>query len=67
MAAIRGILKDERSVIRTRHAAIASIVAVAVAGVAVGMFLIFVGSDLYQRSSQRVLWALVDQTGAPGA
>ena len=65
MAAIRGILKDERSVISPRHAAIASIVAVA--GSAVGMFLIFVGSDLYERSSQRVLWALVDQVPAPGA
>ncbi len=65
MAAIRGILGDERSVISTRHAAIASIVAVA--GVAVGMFLIFVGSELYARSSHRVLWALVDQALAPGA
>ncbi len=57
MASIWGILADERSAIRTRHAAIASVIAVA--GVAVGMFLIFVGNELYQQSSQRVLWALV--------
>jgi hypothetical protein len=59
MAVIRGILGDERSTVRVRHAAIASLVAVA--SLALGMFLIFVGSELYERSSHRVLWALVDQ------
>jgi hypothetical protein len=62
MAAIRGIFCDERSTIRLRHAAIASVIAVV--GVGAGMFLIFVGSQLYEQTSHRVIWALAEGVGS---
>jgi hypothetical protein len=58
MAAIRGILCDERSTIRLRHAAIASVLAVA--GIGAGIFLIVASNQLYEQTSHRVLWALAE-------
>jgi hypothetical protein len=58
MTAIRGLVGDERSAIRLRHAAIASVLAAA--GTGAGMFLISVGSQLYEQTSQRVLWVLAE-------
>jgi len=65
MAAIRGILCDERSAIRLRHAAIVSVLAAA--GVGAGIFLIVAANQLYEQTSHRVLWALADGARALGA
>ena len=62
MTGIRVIVGDERSAVRLRHAAIAS--ALAVAGVSAAIFLISIGSQLYEQTSHRVLWALVESAGA---
>jgi hypothetical protein len=64
MAAILGILCDERSAIRLRHAAIAS--ALAVAGVGAGIFLIIAANQLYEQTSHRVLWAFAEGARALG-
>ncbi|HEX3210095.1 MAG TPA: hypothetical protein VHQ91_11980 [Geminicoccaceae bacterium] len=58
MATIRRVLSDDRSAIRLRQAAIAS--AFAMAAVGAGIFLMVVGNQLHERSSHRVLWALVE-------
>jgi hypothetical protein len=65
MAAIRGILCDERSAIRLRHAAIASVLAAAAVGA--GIFLIVAAHQLYEQTSHRVLWALAESARALGA
>jgi len=61
MAIVLHLLGDERSAVVTRHAAMASIFAGA--SVAAGIFLTVVGSNLYEQSSQRVIWALATGTG----
>jgi Mg2+/citrate symporter len=58
MAVIRSILCDDGTAIRLRHAAIASLLALA--GVGAGIFLIVVSDPIYENSSHRVLWALAD-------
>jgi hypothetical protein len=58
MATIRRVLSDDRSAIRLRQAAIASVFAMAVVGA--GIFLIVVGNQLHERSSHRVLWAVIE-------
>ncbi len=65
MAPIRDILCDDRSAIRLRHAAIASVLAVA--GTGVGIFLISVGRQLYEQTSHRVIWALAESARILGA
>ena len=65
MADMRRILGDEHSAIRVRHAAVASIVAVA--SIAAGIFLTVLGNQLYERAGQKVLWALAAGTGVTGA
>ena len=64
MADMRRILGDERSAIRVRHAAIASIVAGA--SVAAGILLTVFGNQMYEQAGQRVLWALATGTGVTG-
>ncbi len=60
--AIRGLVCGDRSAIRRRHAAIASVLAVL--GIGAGMFLISAGSQLYEQTSRRVLWALAESTAS---
>jgi len=61
MAIVLRLLRDERSAIVTRHAAIASMLAGA--SVAAGIFLTVVGNNAYEQSSQRVIWALASGAG----
>ena len=61
MAIVLRLLADERSVIVTRYAAMASMFAGA--SVAAGIFLTVVGNSLYEESSQRVIWALLTAAG----
>jgi len=63
MAALGHILGDERCAIGARHAAVASIFAAV--GVAAGIFLTVLGSQVYEQSSHHVLWALAAATSAP--
>jgi len=65
MAILLTLLRDERSAIGTRHAAMASMIAGA--SVVAGIFLTVAGSNLYEQSSQRVLWALASGAGPLGA
>jgi hypothetical protein len=65
MANIRRLLGDERSAIETRHASMASIFAGA--SVVVGIFLTVASGNLYEQSSQRVIWALATGPGPLGA
>lgn len=65
MAAIRGILCDERSTIGLRHTAVASVLALVGAGA--GIFLIIAGNQLDEQISHRVLWALAEGAQALGA
>jgi hypothetical protein len=65
MAAIFRILSDERSVIRPRHAAIASVLAAASVGA--GIFLIIAANQLYEQNSHRVLWAFAEGVRALAA
>ena len=62
MAAIRGVLCDECSAIRLRHAAIASVLAIASVGA--GIFLIVASHQIYEQTSRRVLWALAESARA---
>jgi len=62
MAAIRGLVCDDGSVMRLRHAAIASVVAVATIGA--GSFLIVASHQIYEETSRRVLWALAESARA---
>jgi hypothetical protein len=64
MAGMRCILGDEHSAIRARHAAIASVVAVA--SVAAGIFLTILGNQLYEQAGQRTIWALAAGSGVTG-
>ena len=61
MAAAPRILDDEHSAIQLRHAAIASLFAAG--SIAAGIFLTVAGSQLYEQTSQRVLWALAAGPG----
>jgi hypothetical protein len=61
MAIVLRLLGDERSAIGTRHAAMASIFASV--SVVAGIFLTIAGSNLYEQSSQRVIWALATGAG----
>ncbi len=65
MAAIRGILCDDGSTIRLRHAAIASVLAVASVGA--GIFLLVASHQIYEQTSHRVLWALAESARTLGA
>jgi hypothetical protein len=62
MAAIRSVVCrvvcNDGSAIRLRHAAIASVVAVAAIGA--GTFLIVASHQIYEETSSRVLWALAE-------
>jgi hypothetical protein len=62
MAGILHLVRDERSAIGMRHAARASVFAAA--GVAAGIFLTIAGNGIYERSSERVLWAQASDGGA---
>jgi hypothetical protein len=62
MAAIRGLFCDDGSAIRLKHAAIASVFAVA--GVGAGIFLLVASHQIYEQSSRRVLWALAEAARA---
>ncbi len=62
MAVFRGVLCDDGSAIRLRHAAIASMLALA--GTAAGIFLIVASHQIYEQTSQRVLWALAESARA---
>lgn len=55
MATIRRMLQDERSAIAVRHAAIASVLVAA--GASLAIFLALAGDRLYERTSERTLWA----------
>jgi Flp pilus assembly pilin Flp len=63
-ALIERLMRDERSAIATGHAAIASIVALVTTGL--GIILMIVSSQLYEQSSERVLWALAGARAALG-
>lgn len=65
MAALKRILLDERSAIKLRHAAVASVLAAA--SVATGTFLNVAGIQVHERASERMLWALAEITRAIGA
>ena len=60
MAIVFCLLKDQRSAIVMRHAAIASIFAGA--SIAAGIFLTVVGNE-YEQSNERVIWALASGAG----
>ncbi len=53
---IQRLVRDEWSAVAFRHAAIASIFALAITGL--GIILVIVGNQIYEQSSGRVLWAL---------
>jgi hypothetical protein len=53
---IQRLVLDEQSAIAFRHAAVASIFALAITGL--GIILVIVGNQIYEQSSGRVLWAL---------
>ncbi len=55
-ALIQRLVLDEQSAIAFRHAAIASVFALAITGL--GIILVIVGNQLYEQASGRVLWAL---------
>ena len=62
MAAIRGVLCDDFTAIRLRHAAFASMFALA--GIGTGIFLIVASHQVYEQTSRRVLWALAESARA---
>ena len=61
MAIVFCLLKDQRSAIVMRHAAIASIFSGA--SIAAGIFLTVVGNNEYEQSNERVIWALASGAG----
>ncbi len=62
---IQRLVRDERSAVAFRHAAVASIVALAITGL--GIILVILGNQVYEQSSGHVLWALVGTSAVLGA